>query len=83
MNHPYLELDETGTYVEGTGFAPRLPDNAIAPPTPGLPSRYEGHYFVDGALVPRPKAPVPVALPGGGYRLGLYLGLWPVPEVEG
>lgn len=61
MQKAFLDLDETGVYVKAIwrGYDP--PDNtAMLSPDQLNPARFEGHYLVDGELVPRPQSPVPV-----------------------
>ena len=70
MNKPFLQLDETGTYVQGVGYAAEIPDGAIPAPEGVNPQSLAGHYLVDGELTPRPAVPAPAAIEGGGYSLG-------------
>ncbi len=64
----YLQMDATGTYVEGAGYAPRLIGGQVPVPDGHRPDAFLRHYMVEGALVPRPVSPVPQGIPDG-YRL--------------
>ena len=64
----YLQLDESGTYVEGAGYAPRLTGAQVPVSDGHRPDAFLHHYMVEGALVPRPVSPVPQDIPDG-YRL--------------
>jgi hypothetical protein len=59
----FVQLDETGVFVVGAGFAPSLSDGDLE--VEGDPNRFLRHYMVDGVLTPRPMAPEPVAIEGG------------------
>jgi hypothetical protein len=65
---PFLRLDETGTYVEGGGYASVLPEGAFALAEGVKPSQFNQHHVVGGTFVLRPSSPVPVEIPGG-WRL--------------
>jgi hypothetical protein len=68
MNTAFLQMDETGIYVEGAGFAPALGDGMLPVPAGLRPEALLGHYIAGGVLVPRPRPPVPVEI-SGGWRL--------------
>jgi hypothetical protein len=70
----FLEMDETGVYVVGHGWARTTPKGAIDVP-PGLKAAaFASAYIVDGKLQPRPMAPSPVAAEGGYILKGCPVG---------
>ncbi len=69
MRIPWLQFDETGVFVIGTGHAPEVPPGAVALPTGMDPATFAGHYLEGGLLVPRPRLAPPVPRAGGGYTL--------------
>ncbi|QBR35414.1 hypothetical protein ETW23_03925 [Leisingera sp. NJS201] len=74
MTLAFLQLDETGVYVTGAGYAPALGENMVAAPEGRDPSEFLRHYYLDGFLVPRPQPPLPVRIPGGWQVGGCPLG---------
>jgi hypothetical protein len=64
----YLQMDATGIYVDGAGYAPRLIGGQVPVPDGHRPDAFLRHYIVEGVLVPRPVSPVPQGIPNG-YRL--------------
>lgn len=65
----FLELDQSGVYVLGSGFSSSLPPNSVPSPDQSDPFKFNRCYLVEGALVERPLCPRPEVRTGGGYQI--------------
>lgn len=70
MMKPFITFDETGTYVEGVGWAKYLPEGAEWSDPSVPPETFIGCLRDEnGNLVPRLEAPRPVALDPEGFTI--------------